>query len=225
MKVSRIIAVVGAVLIFLFAVGGDQRIEAQTTISTQTPLVPPQPLSVGTTPIPSALPQVAAVQVTAPTEPTTSVSLGTWIGDLLGVLASIFITAIGSFAVQWFRYFAKKAGVDLSQATSDRLDQIITNGLHYGASEAQHELAGKMNVEVKNRIIADAVSYAQANGPKLIASMANPATVQELQARAAKVLSTIGPDAINAPAPVISQGMTRSGEIITSVSQPTQPAA
>lgn len=155
--------------------------------------------------------KVAVVQVASPSEPTTSATIGTWLGDLIAAMAAIFGPVIATFLTKWVIAVAKKAGVEASQAMADRLDQIITNGLHIGASEAQRDLTGKLNVEVKNKIIATAVAYAQTNGSKLIAGMANPATTEELQARAAKVLSAIGPDAVLAMAPPVKIEPAKEG--------------
>jgi hypothetical protein len=140
----------------------------------------------------------------APAEPTASFSIGTWIADLLGALVAVFGTAIGTFVTKWVMAVAKKAGIDATQAMSDRLDQIITNGLHSGAAQLGHDITGKLNVQVKNQVIADAVTYAQTQASDMIkGSVSDPKTVQALQARAAKVLSEIGPDAVTAPVAVM----------------------
>ena len=148
--------------------------------------------------------KVALVQ--APSESTTSFSIGTWIADLLGGLVALFGSVIATFITKWVIAVAKKAGVDATQAMSDRLDQIIENGLHAGAINLGHDLTGKLNVEAKNAVIANAVTYAQAHGADTIKSISgldinDPKTVEALQARAAKALHAIGPDAVLAPTP------------------------
>jgi len=145
--------------------------------------------------------------VVAPAEPTTSFSIGTWIADLLGGLTAIFGSVIATFLTKWVMAIAKKAGVEATQAMSDRLDEIITNGLHSGTAQLGHDLTGKLNVEVKNQVIADAVNYTREHGADTIKSISgldasDPKVVETLQARATKLLSNIGPDAVLAPAAV-----------------------
>ena len=155
--------------------------------------------------------KVAIVMAPAPpAEATTSFSIGTWIADLLGGLTAIFGSVIATFITKWVMAVAKKAGVDASQAMSDRLDQIIENGLHAGATDLGRDLKGKLNVQVKNQVISDAVSYAQNHGAETVKSISgldinDPKTVEALQARAAKVLSTIGPETVLATASVTAQ--------------------
>lgn len=132
---------------------------------------------------------------------TTSFSLGTWIANLLGGLVAIFGSVIATFITKWVMAIAKKAGVQATQAVSDRLDEIVKNGLHAGALEAQKSLTGKMNVTTKNEVVARAVQYAQAHGADTIKQLSgldvgDPKTVTALQARAAKALEQVGPEAI-----------------------------
>lgn len=152
--------------------------------------------------------KVAIVMAPAPAaEATTSFSIGTWIADLLGGLMAIFGSVIATFLTKWVMAVAKKAGVDATQAMSDRLDQIIENGLHAGATDLGRDLKGKLNVETKNQVIANAVTYAQDHGAETVKSISgldinDPKTVEALQARAAKVLSTIGPETVLATSSV-----------------------
>jgi ATP-dependent DNA ligase len=147
---------------------------------------------------------IVMAQAVPPTEPTTSFSIGTWIADLLGSLVAIFGTVIGTFVTKWVMAVAKKAGLDATQAMSDKLNSIITNGLHDGAAKLGQDITGKMNVQVKNQVIAQAVTYAQSHAVDTIkdlggGDMNDPKVVEALQARAAAALSTIGPDAVLAP--------------------------
>ena len=153
-----------------------------------------------------AIPMASAQLIQATADPVTSFSIGTWIADLLGGLTAIFGSVIATFITKWVIAVAKKAGVDATQAMSDRLDQIIENGLHAGAINLGHDLTGKLNVQVKNDVIASSVTYAQTHGADTIKSISgldinDPKTVEALQARAAKALSTIGPDAVLAAEP------------------------
>ena len=130
----------------------------------------------------------------------TTISVGTLAGQVLAWLSAVFIPVVGTFLTRWLIALAKKAGVEASQAMSDRLDQIIENGLHSGASTVQADLTGKLNVDVKNDVIRNAVQYAQAHGVETIKNLTgsdptDPKVIEALQARATKVLANIGPDA------------------------------
>lgn len=147
---------------------------------------------------------VAIVGVPQAPPPDTSFSLGSWIANLLGSLAAIFGSVIAAFVVQWVRAVAARAGVQLSQDESDKLDAIIENGVHAGASKIGADLTGKLTVDVKNQVAIEAVKYAQGHGAETLKALsgfdpADPKAVEALQARAAKLLNTIGPDAVLSP--------------------------
>jgi hypothetical protein len=172
--------------------------------------------------------KVAVIQ--APSEPTTSFSIGTWIADLLGGLVALFGSVIATFITKWVIAVAKKAGVDATQAMSDRLDQIIENGLHAGAINLGHDLTGKLNVQVKDAVIASAVTYAQNHGADTIKSISglninDPKTVEALQARAAKALSTIGPDAVLAATPAAVVNVKSGGPTTVETEKPAPTVA
>lgn len=151
--------------------------------------------------------QAAPVVVAPPVA--TSVSLGSWIADLLGSLVAVFGSVIATFLTKWVMAVAKTAGVNATQAMSDRLNDIIARGLHDGALRLGQDITGRLNVQVKSQIVAQAVAYAQAHGADTVKNLVgvdihDPMVIQALQARAATVLSGIGPDAVlaskNAPA-------------------------
>ena len=161
----------------------------------------------GATPTQGMYPQVGApmpIVVDQRPPADTSFSIGTGIADLLGTLAAIFGSVIGGFAVKWIKAVAARAGVQVSQDMSDKLDAIIENGVHAGAAKLGQDLTGKLSVTVKNEVAAEAVKYAQAHGVETIKSLTgvdpnDPKVVEALQARAAKALNTIGPDAVLSP--------------------------
>ena len=147
--------------------------------------------------------QASPVVVAPPAEPATSVSLGSWIADLLGSLVAIFGSVIATFLTKWVIAVAKTAGVNATQAMSDRLNDIIARGLHDGALRLGEDITGKLNVQVKGQIVAQAVAYAQTHGAETVKNLVgvdinDPIVIEALQARAAAVLSGIGPDAVMA---------------------------
>ena len=156
--------------------------------------------------VPAVADVVASTPIPAPLDAATSVSIGSWLSDLLQGLVGIFGSVISVFLTKWVMAVAKKAGVDATQAMSDKLDAIITRGLHDAALRAGQDLTGKLNVQIKNQVVAQAVTYAQAHGAETVKNLVgvdinDPKVVQALQARAATALSAIGPDAVLAPKP------------------------
>ena len=156
--------------------------------------------------VPAVADVVASTPIPAPLDAATSVSIGSWLSDLLQGLVGIFGSVISVFLTKWVMAVAKKAGVDATQAMSDKLDAIITRGLHDAALRAGQDLTGKLNVQIKNQVVAQAVTYAQAHAAETVKDLVgvdinDPKVVQALQARAATALSAIGPDAVLAPKP------------------------
>jgi hypothetical protein len=163
--------------------------------------------SVVTTNVPGIIPAAAppavtqnTISTTGPVDSSTTISVGTLAGQVLAWLSAVFVPVIGIFLTRLLMAMAQKAGVQASQAMSDRLDQIIENGLHSGANTAQADLTGRLNVNVKNDVIKNAVQYAQTHAGDTIKSLTgadptDPKVIETLQARATKVLAGIGPDA------------------------------
>ena len=150
-------------------------------------------IGVGATPI-----VIAQQPAVAPplAEPTAAFSVGTWIADAFGVMITVFGTVIATFLTQWVKAVAAKAGVQMSQAMSDKLDAVIERGLHAGADQVAAKLDGTMSINVKNKIIAHAVQYAQDHAEETIknlnnGSVDNAKIVEGLQARATKALNDI----------------------------------
>lgn len=146
-----------------------------------------------------------AIVVAPPNPAEASISFGTLGGQLLTWAALLFGGVIATFVVKWVQALAKKAGVDVSQAQSDKLNAMLENSIHLAAQKAETKLDGTMTVEVKNKVVADAVQYAKEHGADTIKDLAgvdpNDPKIQEaLKARAAKALATVSPDAVLAPA-------------------------
>jgi hypothetical protein len=167
-------------------------------------------------PVPVLTPRIAepvtqnTISTTGPVTSSTTISAGTLAGQVLMWISVVAVPVISKFIVAWLIALAKKAGVETSQVMSERLDQMIENGLHSGASTAQADLTGKLNIDVKNDVIRSAVQYAQTHAVDTIKNLTgadptDPKVIETLQARATKVLASIGPNApAQAAAPVPS---------------------
>ena len=159
----------------------------------------------------------------------TSISVGTLGAQLLEWFAAVFVPVVGAFLTKLLMALAQKAGVQATQAMSDKLDGIIENGIHNGANKLGADLSGKLTVTVKNQVAAKAVEYAQAHGADTIKGLTgvdpnDPKVVEALQARAAKALNLIGPDAVLSPI-ADKSGPTATAIATSSDALKTEPAA
>ena len=152
--------------------------------------------------------KVAIVVAPSAQPPSTIVSAGSLAATFIEWIGTILIPVLGAFLTKWLMALAKKAGVELSQAQSDKLDGMIENGLHDALAKAGVDMTGKLNVDVKNQAIAGAVQYAQLHAVDTIKALSgvdpnDPKVVAALQARAAKVLDGISPTAAPGPAAAV----------------------
>ena len=126
------------------------------------------------------------------------VSVGSLGVQVITWLGAVFIPVIGGFLTKLIMTMIQKAGIQASQALSDKIDATIENGLHSGEDAVNHDLtAGNLTVDVKNQTIQKAVAYAQDHGADDIKALTgldpnDPKVIASLQARATKVLSNIG---------------------------------
>ena len=165
------------------------------------------------------LPGHVTIIQTAPapsSTPAATISVGTFSGEVLNWVAMVFGTPVAGFLILWLKALAKKAGIEVSQAASDKLDAIIVNGINIGAAKAGADLAGKMTVEVQNKVLADAVNYSKDHGANTISDLAasnggvfsflkgfdpnDPKVHEALAARATATLNTLSPDTVIAAA-------------------------
>jgi len=101
----------------------------------------------------------------------TTVHLG-W-GDIIGQLgldlvpwvASLLVAALVGLVAKFFPV----AGAILTKERTQAVEQLLERGLGFAASNAQAQLKGKeLTVDVKNKLIADAVQYALDHGSRAI---------------------------------------------------------
>ena len=119
------------------------------------------------------------------------------------VFGGVIATVLTGLIVKLMR----KAGIEVSQAASDRLDQILLNGMHAGAAQLTPALVGKGTIEVKNATLAAAVRYVQAHGADTLKTLGvdpnDPKTIEALRARAERLIADPNiatPKALDAPA-------------------------
>lgn len=141
----------------------------------------------------------------------TSFSFGTGASQLLGWLALVFGGPIASYAVLWLRALAKKAGVEMSQAMSDELQDKFKRGMTAEAAKIGADLDGKLTVDVQNKLLAAGVDYVKAHGINTVKDLSarnsalgflksfdpsDPKVQEALAARATTALNEITPNTV-----------------------------
>jgi hypothetical protein len=126
-------------------------------------------------------------------EPKATVAFGDYAGAFLEWFAAALGPVLAGLLANWLLALAKKAGIETTDAQRAKLQEIIENGISLGAHRTQADLSGKLNYDVKNQIVANAVTYAQAHGADTLKSLGldptSPAAIEAIQARATKVLA------------------------------------
>lgn len=125
--------------------------------------------------------------------PAATIDTGTIAGQIITWVIAVFGPVIAGFLVLLLKRLATRAGVEVDQAASDRLDEIMLNALHAGAQQAGAALAGRGGVAVQNQVLMRAVEYVQRHGADTLKTLGvdptDPRTVEALRARAAKLVA------------------------------------
>jgi hypothetical protein len=146
-------------------------------------------------PTPIAAPPLVAGpgQVVTVRDGKTTVSGGSLIGEVI-LWASLLLGApLAGLAVALILKLLRKFGVEVSDADRARLKEFVENGVALAAQRANAELSGKLQVEVKNEIAAQALAYVQEHGADTLKKLGydenDPKAIEALQARIAKLLA------------------------------------
>lgn len=146
------------------------------------------------------------VNTTGPVASTTTFSFGSLGSQILQWIMVAFGPVIGSIVVWILVRVLKQLGIQATDALRARLMDIATNGLNFGAQQVETDLQGKGQVEIKNAIVAKAVTYTQAHGAETIKALGldpnSGAAVEAIKARIETALAdpTAPTPAILAPA-------------------------
>ena len=155
--------------------------------------------------VPTLIPSPAVTQntvtTTGPVKSETTISTGSIAGEVLTWIVAAFGVPIGGLLTAWLMRLFKIAGVQISDAARDRLQQIILNGLNVGAAKATTDLAGKGQVEIKDAAMAHAVAYVQAHGAETIKQLGlDPNSGAAVEAIRAHIETAIADPTVSTPA-------------------------
>lgn len=148
---------------------------------------------------------------TAPTVtvamPKETVAFGDYAGAILQWMLPILLPIISGILLDLYVKLRAKLGLSTSDAQRQTFQEIVSNGVALGAHDARASLAGKLNFEVKDQIMATAVAYTKAHGADTIKVLgldpASPEAEEAIRARVAKLLSEADIAATPAIAPPV----------------------
>lgn len=111
---------------------------------------------------------VALAQTTVTTNEPTTISVGTLAGEVIKWMFAVFGAVISYVVTRLVSKIADLVGVNLTDALKAQLQVQVVNGLNAAAARAETDLKGRMSVQVKSQIVAEAVDYAKEHGSEII---------------------------------------------------------
>jgi hypothetical protein len=137
------------------------------------------------------------------TAPASTVSVGTLAGEILTWAAAAFSVPVGGLLTLWLTRLFKSAGLEVTKQMSDQLNTVLVNGLNDAAANGAKLTSGKINLAIKDPIIASAIQYAIDRKPDTLKALGldpnDGETVKVLRAR----IATLAQDpAVPTPAAV-----------------------
>jgi len=127
------------------------------------------------------------VQTTGPVTSATTISVGTLAGQVLTWLVAAFGVPIGGLLTAWLYRLFNLAGIQAADGLRTKLQEIIVNGLNAGAKTVSEDAQGRGQIEIKNAVVAQAVTYAQAHGADTLKQLGldpqSGAAVEAIKAR------------------------------------------
>lgn len=140
------------------------------------------------------------ITTTAPVSSNTTISVGTLAGQVLTWAATAFGSLLATVFAAWGVRLFKLAGVQMTDAMRDRLQEIILNGLNAAAKQETQNLAGKGQVEIKNAVVAQAVAYTQDHGAETIKALGlDPKSGEAVEAIKARIETAIADPTVPTP--------------------------
>jgi hypothetical protein len=152
-------------------------------------------------------PESISFAQTAAPAPTT-VSLGSYAGEVLTWLAAAFSVPIGALLVGWLLKAMRLAGVQVNGAMKEQLQATIVNGLNAAAASNAERLRGQGPLAIKSAIVADTVKYAQTHAAETIKALGlDPQSGEAVAAIKARIETAIVDPATPTPAVITPAAM------------------
>ena len=135
-----------------------------------------------------------------------TISLGDIGVQIIAWLAATFGTALATVATAWLMKKLAIADGEAKDQARARLQEIIVNGLNFGAAEAEKSLQGAGKIEIKNAIEQRAIEYVKLHGADTLKSLGakewSDQLVEVIKARMATAITdpaTPTPPALSPP--------------------------
>ena len=140
------------------------------------------------------------VSTTGPVQSNTTISVGTLAGQILNWIMVAFGPVIGSMVVWILVRVLKKLGIDATDALRARLQDIVVNGMNSGAAQIEKNMQGKDPIDIKNAVVASAVTYTQAHAAETIKALGlDPQSGAAVEAIKAKIETAINDPNVATP--------------------------
>lgn len=156
------------------------------------PLPPPAP-GPQTAPGPGAtVPGTTVTTQGGNVESNTKISVGTWAGEIATYVATAFGGVIASFLILILKRVATYVGATISDQASDKLQSIVERGLVAAAAGVQKMADGKIPVDLKSKVVADAVRYVETHAKETLETLGTkPGTTEAAEVIKARVETAI----------------------------------
>jgi hypothetical protein len=144
----------------------------------------------------------SAATPTAPAEVTTTVKGGTLAAQVLEWLQVAFGTALATFALGVLYKIMNYFGIQTTDLQRQQLQSIVVHGINNAAARAEVSLRGnpELDIQVKNKIIADAIDYTQRHAPETIRALGfDPNSGEAVEAIRARINTALNDPATPTP--------------------------
>lgn len=134
----------------------------------------------------------------------TTVSFAPLITALLPYLATL-LSLLATAALGWLAtLLQKKVNIDLTQSSRDALHSALTTGINLALSKLQPE-GGKLTLDVKDKTIAQAITWAETSVPEAIQHFGlTPDALRSMVASKLNVADPAVPSIPPSPVPIAS---------------------
>lgn len=140
------------------------------------------------------------ITTSAPVTSSTKIDVGTYAGQALMWVASVFGSTIGAALTALILRLLKNAGIQGSEMLRSKLQDIIVNGLNAGAREASARLQDRGQIDVKNVAVANAVTYVQQHGADTLKQLGiDPTGPEAIEAIKARIETAINDPTVPTP--------------------------
>lgn len=133
------------------------------------------------------------VQVTPAPPPQNTLLLGDYANAVLQWMQPILAPIIAGFIVDVLIKIRTMLGQSTTEAQRAKLFEMAQNGTNLAIHQAGANMAGKMPVQIRSAVMAQAVDYVQAHGSDTIKALGldptDPKAVQAIQGRVATILA------------------------------------